>query len=137
MKPVPVPDVWRALLAGAALILAGTAILHSVDYAGLQIALAEWGEGERYRVEVASLWWLFTVQLLALAGTLGWVAFGRSAGGDGLLALATALLVADAALLGAAQGLASPRSLLTTVCAGLALLARPLKKRATPKDVAS
>jgi hypothetical protein len=137
VKPVPVPDVWRALLAGAALILAGTAILHSVDYAGLQIALAEWGEGERYRVEVASLWWLFTVQLLALAGTLGWVAFGRSAGGDGLLALATALLVADAALLGAAQGLASPRSLLTTVCAGLALLARPLKKRATPKDVAS
>ena len=137
MKPLPVPDVWRALLAGAALILAGTAILHSVDYAGLQMALAEWGEGERYRVEVASLWWLFTVQLLALAGALGWIAFGRSAGGDGLLALVTALLVADAALLGAAQGLASPRSLLTTVCAGLALLARPLKKRAAPKEMAS
>jgi hypothetical protein len=124
---LPIPELWRVFLAAAALILLGTAILHAVDYAGLRAVLLDWPEGGGYRLEVVSLWWIFALQLAAVAAALGWIVVGQVAGSDGLLALAAVLLVADAALLSAIGGLSAPRSLLTAVCAGLVLLARVLR----------
>lgn len=119
---------WRGLLVAAALILAGTAILHGSGYPVLSDALRDSGLARLWVGALQGLWIMFAVHLLLIAGYLLAGALRPVLVQDRALFVCGLLLAADTGLLGGFMGLLAG-TLLVGIAAVAVIVARLIRQR--------
>ena len=119
---------WRGLLVAAALILAGTAILHGSGYPVLSDALRDSGLARLWVGALQGLWIMFAVHLLLIAGYLLAGALRPVLVQDRALFVCGLLLAADTGLLGGFMGLFAG-TLLVGIAAVAVIVARLIRQR--------
>ena len=119
---------WRGLLVAAALILAGTAILHGSGSPVLSDALRGSGLARLWVGALQGLWIMFAVHLLLIAGYLLAGALRPVLVQDRALFVCGLLLAADTGLLGGFMGLLAG-TLLVGIAAVAVIVARLIRQR--------
>jgi hypothetical protein len=122
------PAPWRGLLLAAGLILSGTAILHGIAYPMVTASLKRAGFDDSWGPELSSLWVMFALHLVIIAGFLVIAAARPQIASDSALFICALLLAADTALLGGYLGLFGG-TLLLAVATALVIIARVLRQQ--------
>jgi hypothetical protein len=124
---VRLTDPWRGLLLAAALILAGTAILHVLYYPRLSSALSAAPVGDTWGPQLEGLWLMFSVNLAIIAVFLAVAALRTRMASDSGLFVCALILAANTGLLGAFMGLFAG-TLLVGISAVLVIVARMIRQ---------
>ena len=121
-----VTEPWRGLLLAAALILAGTSILHALAYPRVSQSLRATPLAETWGQQLDGLWLMFSVNMAIIAVFLAMAAIRRQMASDSGLLVCALLLAATTALLGAFMGMFAGTLLVGTASA-LVIIGRMIR----------
>jgi hypothetical protein len=120
-------DPWRGLLLAAALILAGTAMLHALKYPFVSQALRESQLSTDWTPILDGLWLLFAVHLGVIAIFLAVAALRAQMASDSGLLVCALILATGTAVLGAFMGMFAD-TVLVGVATVLVIVARMIRQ---------